>query len=336
MKGERLTAAGQAAVFSGLSLLVVVGTAGNVIICYTVYGIRHLRRNSNFFLVSLAVADLLVTLVVMLPGVAYETLQRWPFGDEMCDVWLTSDMMFSTASILNLCAVSFERVVHVRYTHLHFAFLTDRTTALLLVSVWVLSALTGPVAFTYQNARHGREDNFTKDASSEEGLSSDECYSALDFPSAVVSSVVRFGIPLTIMTCNYSLVFSHTTEASRSKFLYQAHGFRPTPSRSEYFSRKDSIFVALHRVASLEMLSKRKRPIGEAFGHQRTAVIIVVLLMAFSALWTPFFVLTPIAAECGTCVPLLWLKVVSWLGHANSCFNPFLYAFMNYRSVAET
>ena len=46
--------------------LIVVGTAfGNILLCVAVITQRHLQNMTNYFLASLAVADLLVAVVVM-------------------------------------------------------------------------------------------------------------------------------------------------------------------------------------------------------------------------------------------------------------------------------
>lgn len=59
---------------------------------------------------SLAVADCLVGLVVMPFSALYEVLQNtWFFGTDWCDIWRSLDVLFSTASILNLCVISLDR-----------------------------------------------------------------------------------------------------------------------------------------------------------------------------------------------------------------------------------
>jgi len=51
---------------------------------------------------SLAIADLLVTTTVMIPGFIYEIKQKWIFGPVFCKIWLSNDINFCTASILHL------------------------------------------------------------------------------------------------------------------------------------------------------------------------------------------------------------------------------------------
>lgn len=38
----------------------------------------------------------------------------WIFGAEFCDTWVAFDVMCSTASILNLCAISMDRYIHIK------------------------------------------------------------------------------------------------------------------------------------------------------------------------------------------------------------------------------
>ena len=91
------------------------------------------RRPCNYLLVSLAVSDLCVALLVMPMALVYEVLGTWPFGATVCDAWVAFDVLscvrgqtpfvfcanssannclffsFQTASILNLCMISVDR-----------------------------------------------------------------------------------------------------------------------------------------------------------------------------------------------------------------------------------
>jgi len=97
-----------------LSLLVVFAVAGNLLVIAAILTDRALRQTGNYFLVSLALADTLVALAVMTFAIANDVLGRWPFGRVLCDVWVSADVMCSTASILNLSAVSLDRYIHIR------------------------------------------------------------------------------------------------------------------------------------------------------------------------------------------------------------------------------
>ena len=60
------------------------------------------------FQVSLSIADLLVASFVM-PFALLNDLGLWQMGMTFCEVWIAADVMCSTASIINLCAISLDR-----------------------------------------------------------------------------------------------------------------------------------------------------------------------------------------------------------------------------------
>lgn len=76
------------AIGSVLFLVIVVTIVGNVLVCIAVCLVRKLRRPCNYLLVSLAVSDLCVALLVMPMALLYLVLGRWPFGTFMCDLWV--------------------------------------------------------------------------------------------------------------------------------------------------------------------------------------------------------------------------------------------------------
>ncbi|KAG7156748.1 Dopamine receptor 1-like 1 [Homarus americanus] len=74
----------------------------------------NLRKIGNLFVVSLAIADLFVACVVMTFALVNDLLGYWPFGERFCSTWIAFDVMCSTASIVNLCAISLDRYIHIK------------------------------------------------------------------------------------------------------------------------------------------------------------------------------------------------------------------------------
>jgi len=64
---------------------------------------------TNYFVVSLAVADMLVALCAMTFNASVMISGKWMFGSVMCDMWNSFDVYFSTASIMHLCCISVDR-----------------------------------------------------------------------------------------------------------------------------------------------------------------------------------------------------------------------------------
>lgn len=94
--------------------MIFLSIFGNVLVCLAVYTDRNLRKIGNLFVVSLAIADLFVACVVMTFALVNDLLGHWPFGPEYCDIWIAFDVMCSTASIVNLCAISLDRYIHIK------------------------------------------------------------------------------------------------------------------------------------------------------------------------------------------------------------------------------
>lgn len=93
-------------------LLVIINVMvifGNILVILSVFVSQKLRTSTNYFIVSLAVADLLVGIAVLPYSLTLEVLDIWIFGSTWCQGWLVVDVWMCTASILNLCAISVDR-----------------------------------------------------------------------------------------------------------------------------------------------------------------------------------------------------------------------------------
>ena len=63
----------------------------------------------NWFIASLGAADILVGLFIMPLSLANELMGYWAFGKVLCELWLATDVLLCTASILNLVLISLDR-----------------------------------------------------------------------------------------------------------------------------------------------------------------------------------------------------------------------------------
>ncbi|KAH7979835.1 hypothetical protein HPB49_011533 [Dermacentor silvarum] len=77
----------QAAATGAIALLLVLGTAGNLLVPLVVCRTKELRNSTNLFLINLSVSDLLV-LLVCLPTALVELHSQpevWLLGEGMCE-----------------------------------------------------------------------------------------------------------------------------------------------------------------------------------------------------------------------------------------------------------
>uniref|UniRef100_A0A914R4K1 G-protein coupled receptors family 1 profile domain-containing protein n=1 Tax=Parascaris equorum TaxID=6256 RepID=A0A914R4K1_PAREQ len=82
---------------------------GNMLVILAVFREKTLQTVTNMLIVSLAVSDFLVALCVM-PFAVYFELNSfvWGLGQFLCNLYMATDVACSTASILNLLAISLD------------------------------------------------------------------------------------------------------------------------------------------------------------------------------------------------------------------------------------
>ncbi|XP_062872337.1 dopamine receptor D2a [Trichomycterus rosablanca] len=176
-----------------LTLLIFVIVFGNVLVCMAVSREKSLQTTTNYLIVSLAVADLLVATLVM-PWVVYlEVVGEWRFSTIHCDIFVTLDVMMCTASILNLCAISIDRYTAVAMPMLYNTRYSSKRRVTVMISVvWILSfAISCPLLFGLNNTESG-----------------DDALCVIANPAFVVySSIVSFYVPFIITLLVYVQIY---------------------------------------------------------------------------------------------------------------------------------
>ncbi|CAH1188106.1 unnamed protein product [Phyllotreta striolata] len=124
---------------SVLALINVMVIVGNCLVIAAVYYSSKLRSVTNFFIVSLAVADLMVGVAVLPFSATWEVFKVWIFGDVWCQVWLAVDVWMCTASILNLCVISLDRYVAVTRPITYPSIMSHSRAKGLIAGLWILS-----------------------------------------------------------------------------------------------------------------------------------------------------------------------------------------------------
>lgn len=190
-----------------LSLIILLTVVGNILVILSVFTYKPLRIVQNFFIVSLAVADLTVALLVMPFNVAYSILGRWEFGMHMCKTWLTFDILCCTASILNLCAIALDRYWAITDPINYAQKRTLKRVLLMIGGVWVLSLLISSPPLIGWN-------DWPKE---EHWNISTPCMLTQQQGYVVYSSLGSFFIPLFIMTIVYIEIFIATKRRLRER-----------------------------------------------------------------------------------------------------------------------
>nr|CAD7589865.1 unnamed protein product [Timema genevievae] len=188
-----------------LTFLIILTIVGNILVILSVFTYKPLRIVQNFFIVSLAVADLTVAILVLPFNVAYSIIGRWEFGIHLCKMWLTCDVLCCTASILNLCAIALDRYWAITDPINYAQKRTLKRVLLMILGVWLLSGLICSPPLVGWN---DWPDVFQNDTPCQ--LTTQQGY-------VIYSSLGSFYIPLLIMTIVYIEIFIATKRRLRER-----------------------------------------------------------------------------------------------------------------------
>ncbi|XP_066244054.1 histamine H2 receptor [Saccopteryx leptura] len=180
-----------------LAVLIVITVAGNVVVCLAVGLSRRLRSLTNCFIVSLAITDLLLGLLV-LPFSAYAQLScEWVFSSAFCNVYTSLDVMLCTASILNLFTISLDRYCAITHPLRYPVLVTPVRVGISLVLIWVISITLSflPIHLGW----NGRNETSGADGS--------VCKVQVNLVYGLVDGLVTFYVPLLVMCVTYYRIF---------------------------------------------------------------------------------------------------------------------------------
>uniref|UniRef100_A0A8D2Q2Q1 Dopamine receptor D2 n=1 Tax=Varanus komodoensis TaxID=61221 RepID=A0A8D2Q2Q1_VARKO len=345
-----------------LTLLIFVIVFGNVLVCMAVSREKALQTTTNYLIVSLAVADLLVATLVM-PWVVYlEVVGEWRFSRIHCDIFVTLDVMMCTASILNLCAISIDRYTAVAMPMVYNTrYSSKRRVTVMIAVVWVLSfAISCPLLFGLNNTEKN------------------ECIIAN--PAFVVySSIVSFYVPFIVTLLVYMQIYivlrkrrkrsdaqaplkdkcSHPEDVRLCPLVMKTNGSFPVHKRKvEAESHVEEMEMATstsppekiekngHTMdnpqttkvfeiqtmpngktrTSLKTMSRRK------FSQQKekkATQMLAIVLGVFIICWLPFFITHILNMHCHCDIPQVMYSAFTWLGYVNSAVNPIIYTTFN-------
>ncbi|XP_071489499.1 probable G-protein coupled receptor No18 [Diadema antillarum] len=187
--------------------LCLTTTLANIILIVLVCVDKALRRYNNYYVVSLAMADLVVGVFVAPMFSLYTILGEWPLGEIVCELWIFVDFTCVSASMLGLCLISLDRYWAITQPLRHLRRQGRRRALASIAVVWVISALCWIPAMATWKAVEG---SFAKDS---------ECLYLPSFTYVMISTVVVYGVPMVSLVVLYGRIY-YTV---RNKMLQAGH-----------------------------------------------------------------------------------------------------------------
>lgn len=205
-----------------LTPLIFFGVGGNILVCMAISLEKRLQSVTNYFLLSLAITDLLVCIIVMPFTVINDFAGYWLFGPIICNLYVTADVLMCTASILHLCTISLDRYMAIR-SPLTTRNISKSVVVIKLAIVWVTSiAISSPITIL----------GFIN----ESNVFSNQHCALSNGNFKIYGSVCAFFIPLLIMVLSYGLTLY--TLISQSQKLHAQGKENEEPVIRRSLSRK--------------------------------------------------------------------------------------------------
>lgn len=337
-------------------LLILTTIVGNVFVIMAVFSYKPLRIVPNFFIVSLATADLLVALIVMPFHVSNNIAGEWIYGTVFCDVWLTFDVLLCTASILNLCVIALDRYWAIHDPINYAQKRTVKRVLVMILIVWLASAIISvPPLFGWGEMDNGGlfdPVNGICMLTNEKGYVlysacgsfyiplcvmsfvylkiylatkkrlRQRCRAAAATKMAVMSAAVNTSVPSTDDNDETDVLNNRRSQVNQNDTSSPSNG----PSKEQL---QNSLRTVRKRKSMLNFFEEKQRI--SLSKERKAARMLAIIMVTFVLCWIPFFLMYLILPFCSSCIhPGKSVEVLFvWLGYVNSTLNPVIYTVFN-------
>lgn len=317
-----------------LAVLIVFTIFGNMLVCAAFYLCRDLRNVTNYFVVSLAMADLLVGFVCMPFWFTY-LVKKWPDREhdvELYTLWICLDIVSGTSSIMNLVAISVDRFYAITSPFNYHLKLTKNRARFCIVLVWLYSIVVASLRIL----RHGAW-------------------------YAYFVACASFFLPLPVLVYSYAKIFrvAHKQALKMRKNGY-GQGMHELSEVDHDYKNSDTIdpevfengqtrpsysIAPRHSSNASRLIFHKVRPrlTSQTSMRQMRRVLhsdlkaaktLAIVMGAFIACWSPYIISLLITVSCNSrCIPedktMDVAKAMKWLHYSNSAVNPIIYTLLN-------
>nr|UYI00195.1 octopamine receptor beta-2R-like protein [Neoseiulus barkeri] len=302
--------------------IILTAIFGNLLVVTSVIRHHKLRVTTNYFIVSLALADTLVALFAMTFNASFTITGTWLFNQLVCDFWNSCDVLFSTASIMHLCCISVDRYYAIIKPLEYPTKITTRRVFIMLALAWTVSLLISflPIFtgwYTTEGHRQWQAEH------------PNECVFKVNKYYAIISSSISFWIPCSVMLFTYWRIYLEATR--QEKMLCKT---QMGPGGGEHQVIHAPPHRNSHGADDTEsgQSTPTKRNITKMKREHKAAKTLGIIMGAFILCWLPFFlwyVTTSLCEPTDCPCPEIVVDLLFWIGYINSSLNPIIYAYFN-------
>ncbi|XP_041364378.1 substance-P receptor-like [Gigantopelta aegis] len=286
-------------------VIIVFSLFGNTLIIVIVYRHKRMRTATNFYIVNLAVADLLVTLSCTWVHFVDDITEGWILGTFFCRVNSFAHVLSLVASVLSLSLIAYDRFFGIVFAMK--AHMSEKKAKTSLIFVWLCSTIVGCPVLVFRKLKSRQWANHLElwcddDWPVEETFDPVTNSTKFDMPLRTAYytgvSVVLFFVPLVVMTAAYSvIIWTLKTKTA------------PGEISSGYYSAQNR-------------------------ARKKVILMLLMILAVFAVCWLPFQVCLLYLEHRSARLPIgkwYWYFEFSarYLAYCNSALNPLIYAGFN-------
>ncbi|XP_035223973.1 QRFP-like peptide receptor [Stegodyphus dumicola] len=286
----------------------LVATSANIIALIVFWRFQHMRCLSNSLLITLAVSDLLVSLLCMPMAIGFYTYKLWIFGEVMCKLANYLQGVAVAASVFTMTVMSLDRYMVICHPIAFRKHLYRRHVGWSIILVWLLALLLFvPVLIVRKT--HG----IILHAGTSRELSFVYCVENWSTSSA------REGFAFATFTLVF-VIPGATMAAAYCRIGVRLCGRGSGLNRTEGHGSKQSVSFRIQNIM------ERRKLVAKRF---------LILTTVFAICWVPYNIATLLLDfQVSGNVDMhlsMFLPFGLLLGHVNSAINPLLYCWVNKR-----
>ena len=119
-------------------LVAILSFLGNLLVCYAVYRNPRLRNPSNYYIISLALTDILQASCSMPFSVAYLATGEWSFGTSACEFVAILKLSMTETSAFNMALMALNRYYKVVKPNKYRAIFKPRNIVTTAYLAWII------------------------------------------------------------------------------------------------------------------------------------------------------------------------------------------------------
>ncbi|KAK9404770.1 thyrotropin-releasing hormone receptor-like [Crotalus adamanteus] len=289
-------------------LICGIGIAGNIMVVLVVLRTKHMVTPTNCYLVSLAIADLIVLLAAGLPNIS-EVVASWVYGYAGCLCITYLQYLGINISACSITAFTVERYIAICHSIKAQLLCTVARAKRIIAVLWLCTSLYCLMWFFLVD---------TSKAMFADGTQVSCGYRVsrnLYMPIYFLDFTIFYVIPLGLATVLYGLI---------ARILFM----NPLPATPQHASRLSKRSSSITTSSSMKLSCRGNK--GALSSRKQVTKMLAVVVILFALLWMPYRTLVVVNSFMDPPYLNSWFVLFCRLCiYLNSAINPVIYNLMS-------